>query len=86
VINRVHFHAGVEADYKQWETDNPKVFARIDRLISDIIEHPFTGLGKPEPLKHGRAGQWSRRITHEHRLVYYIEGDILRITACKGHY
>ncbi|MGN6395378.1 MAG: Txe/YoeB family addiction module toxin [Mucilaginibacter sp.] len=59
-------------------------------LIADIIEHPFEGIGKPEPLKHALSGKWSRRINSEHRLVYEILPNndivILSILSLKGHY
>ena len=56
------------------------------RLIADIKEHPFTGLGKPEPLRYDYAGQWSRRIDQEHRLVYEVTGDTLTIFRCRWQY
>jgi toxin YoeB len=86
MITDVYFDAQALADYQAWKTEDAKRFDRINRLIEDIISHPFTGLGKPEPLKHDLAGRWSRRITREHRLVYKVDGDTLQITACKDHY
>ena len=62
------------------------MLARIDALTEDIRRHPFTGIGKPEPLKHGFQGYWSRRITDEHRLVYKLAADEIRIAACRYHY
>jgi len=74
----------------QWFYRNDqKAYKKLYRLIEDIKVHPFTGLGKPEPLKHDRKGWWSRRITQEHRLIYKVEGSevkIATITSCKGHY
>ena len=56
-------------------------------LITDAARNPFTGFGKPEPLKHGRyKGCWSRRITQEHRLVYSVSEEFILILACKFHY
>lgn len=69
-----------------WQAYNPKIAARIDALIANIKATPFTGIGKPEPLKHELAGWWSRRITGEHRLVYRIQGDTLQIAQCRQHY
>jgi toxin YoeB len=60
--------------------------AKIDRLIEDILEHPFAGIGKPEPLRYEWSGYWSRRITGEHRLVYRVEGDTVFIAQCRFHY
>nr|WP_232826352.1 Txe/YoeB family addiction module toxin [Cyanothece sp. BG0011] len=54
--------------------------------MRDAQKNPFSGLGKPEPLKYELQGCWSRRITEEHRLVYKIEGDMLIILSCRYHY
>lgn len=59
---------------------------RIVRLIQAVQRDPFTGIGKPEPLKHELAGCWSRRINDEHRLVYQVLEDKIRILACRYHY
>lgn len=56
------------------------------RLVENIQESPFEGLGKPEPLKHELSGLWSRRIDREHRLVYEVRQDKIRILACRFHY
>ena len=62
------------------------MFKRIDALILDVMRHGDQGIGKPEPLKHDFAGYWSRRITDEHRLVYKIADDEMRIASCRYHY
>jgi len=54
--------------------------------LEELAEHPFTGTGKPEPLKHDLSGMWSRRINGEHRLVYEIEDDTVFFYSAKGHY
>jgi len=59
---------------------------KIRTLIEDIQRHPYTGLGKPEPLKRNLRGFWSRRITREHRLVYRIEAGVVQIAQCRFHY
>lgn len=59
---------------------------RINKLIRETQREPFTGVGKPEPLKHALAGFWSRRITDEHRMVYQVEGDDLLIAQLRYHY
>jgi len=69
----------------QVATDRKKAL-RILRLIRETVREPFSGTGKPEPLRHALAGYWSRRIDREHRLVYRVEGDRLRIVACRHHY
>ena len=74
------------ADYEHWERTDARVHQKINTLIEDIRRHPFTGLGKPEPLKHELAGVWSRRISREHRLVYRVQGDELQIAQCRYHY
>jgi toxin YoeB len=73
-------------DYLYWQATNPKIVDRIHELIKSILRSPFTGIGKPEPLKHIRQGYWSRRINAEHRIVYkVIEGAIL-IAQLRYHY
>ena len=64
---------------------NGKLIKRLKKLLDDIDRQPFTGIGKPEPLK-GRPGHWSRRIDEYHRLVYKIENDEIRILECGEHY
>lgn len=59
---------------------------RINRLIREITRDPFTGSGKPEPLKHGLSGYWSRRINDEHRIVYRPAEDALLIAQLRYHY
>jgi toxin YoeB len=77
-------------DYLYWQDNDRKILQAINDLIKDVNRNPFTGLGKPEPLKHDLAGWWSRRITAEHRLVYrvYGKGDmqVLEIIQCRYHY
>ena len=73
-------------DYLWWQTQDRKVLNRINNLIRDIVRNGDEGIGKPEPLKHGFHGYWSRRTTDEHRLVYRIEDDEVRIAACRYHH
>ena len=61
-------------------------YKRVNRLIEDAKQSPFSGLGKPEPLKHVLAGYWSRRIDGEHRFVYRVDGDALLIAQLRYHY
>jgi toxin YoeB len=78
------------ADYVAWQAQDTKVVARINTLIAECQRHPFSGTGKPEPLKRNLSGWWSRRITSEHRLVYRISGtgdaQALEILSCRYHY
>jgi toxin YoeB len=67
------------------ETDR-KIALRILDLIEAILRDPFTGIGKPEPLKYVLAGCWSRRITQEHRLVYRVAGNRIDFLQAKYHY
>jgi toxin YoeB len=73
-------------DYLRWQTQDRKVLQRINLLIQDVVRSGNEGIGKPEPLKHDFTGYWSRRITDEHRLVYKVTKDAVRIAACRYHY
>ena len=75
-------------DAKKLRSEEPKAFQKLVKLEAELKEHPRTGTGKPEPLSGNRAGQWSRRISKKHRLVYEIrdmEVVVLILTAY-GHY
>lgn len=73
-------------DYVDWQSEDKKTLKKINRLIKDIKGNPYTGLGKPEPLKYELSGYWSRRIDDYNRLVYKVENNELRIAQCKTHY
>jgi len=73
-------------DYLYWQRVDKGKLKRINNLLKDISRHPFTGLGKPEPLKHKYKGYWSRRIDDEHRLIYRIKNEEIHITKCRFHY
>lgn len=73
-------------DYLYWSQTDKATVKKINQLIKDCMREPFSGIGKPEPLKFDMSGCWSRRITSEHRLVYRIEGDTLVIVQCRYHY
>jgi toxin YoeB len=73
-------------DYLWWQQQDRKVLRRINVLIQDVACRGNEGLGKPEPLKHGFHGYWSRRITDEHRLIYKVLDDEVRIAACRYHH
>jgi toxin YoeB len=73
-------------DYTFWQNTDPKMVARINQLIKDILRNPHSGIGKPEPLRHAFRGYWSRRIDSEHRIVYkVVEGSIF-IAQLRYHY
>lgn len=73
-------------DYLFWQSEDKKILKRINLLIKDAQRTPFTGLGKPEPLKGNLSGYWSRRIDDADRLVYEYKDEQLRIISCRGHY
>ena len=73
-------------DYQHWLATDRQVLKRINLLIKDALRNPTDGIGKPEPLRHALAGYWSRRITDEHRFVYRVVGDELRIAQLRYHY
>lgn len=74
------------ADYLWFQENDKKLLKRINSLIKDIKREPFSGIGKPEPLKANLAGYCSRRINSEHRLVYGISEDQITILSCRFHY
>lgn len=74
------------SDYLWWQQQDRKILRRISSLIQDIQRSGNQGMGKPEPLGHGLHGYWSRRITQEHRLVYKIVEDGIRVASCRYHY
>jgi toxin YoeB len=73
-------------DYLYWQKQDKRLLERINKLIKECMREPFSGTGKPEPLKHALAGFWSRRINDEHRMVYRVEGDALQIAQLRFHY
>lgn len=73
-------------DYLYWQKTDKKILNKINELLKDISRTPFAGKGKPEPLKYKYKGFWSRRIDHEHRLIYQVKEDEIRIAKCRFHY
>lgn len=73
-------------DYLYWQKQDRRMVDRINKLIRETQREPFGGVGKPEALKHGLSGFWSRRITDEHRIVYRVEGDALLIAQLRFHF
>ena len=68
------------------KSGNKPIQKKLLVLLNELAEHPFTGTGKPEQLKHNLSGLWSRRINHEHRLVYEVIGNVVFILSAKDHY
>ncbi len=83
---RIVFSKNAWEDYTSWLQIDKKMLRKINDLIKDIQRNPHSGLGKPEPLKYDLAGYWSRRIDQEHRLVYQVIDNDIRIISCKYHY
>jgi toxin YoeB len=77
-------------DYLYWQAHEPNTLARVNSLIWECMRSPFTGTGKPEPLRGDLRGWWSRRITLSDRLVYRVTGEgagqQLEIAQCRFHY
>ena len=73
-------------EYRYWQETDPQTLKRIHQLIKEIMRDPYRGIGKSEPLKHALQGYWSRRITGEHRIVYRVSGDDVRIAQVRHHY
>ena len=74
------------SDYVYWQTADRNVLKRINKLIDATLREPYTGIGKPEQLKYGAPGAFSRRITEEHRLVYLVIGNEVVILQARYHY
>lgn len=85
-MRTVSFHADAWQDFTAMATKEPKLFERLVRLINESARDPFTGIGKPEPLRHELKGWWSRRLSDEHRLVYRVTDETIVIAACRLHY
>jgi len=83
---RIVFAPQAWDDYRHWQATDRVMLRRVNRLIDEAMRDPYSGIGKPEPLKYGVAGAWSRRINEEHRLVYRVHGDDLMILQARYHY
>ncbi len=85
-MRKITFTPESYADYLNWLETDRKIFLKITELIREAARTPGKGLGKPESLKHELKGYWSRRINHEHRLVYSVSENAIEIRSCKYHY
>ncbi|HOV13861.1 MAG TPA: Txe/YoeB family addiction module toxin [Spirochaetota bacterium] len=83
---KLDFEKSAFEDFQYWVKNDKKKALKILQLIDDIQKEPFNGLGKPEPLRFNLSDCWSRRIDLEHRLVYKIENDTIKIFSCRYHY
>jgi toxin YoeB len=82
----VHYSTPAEEDMLYWRQHSKKITQRIESIIEDIRQHPFSGIGNPGPLRFQWAGYWSRRINKIHRLVYKVHKDCVYVVQCKYHY
>jgi toxin YoeB len=85
-MRKVEFDLDAFQQLAEWAVLNKKTHTRICRIIVETARNPFDGIGKPEPLEGDLAGCWSRRITDEHRMVYKVFDNSIRILALEGHY
>ena len=84
---KLDFSQKAQDDLNFWKkTGNRTIQKKIEEILTSMLDTPFHGLGKPEPLKHELSGSWSRRINREHRIVYLVKDEIIRIESLKGHY
>ena len=82
----ISFHKNAFEDYLFFQKNDKKLVNKINNLLKSIQREPFSGIGKPEPLKHNLTGFWSRRINQEHRIVYTIKANTIYVLQCKYHY
>ncbi len=80
------FHPEFREDLRFWVEVERKVALKAFDLIEAVMRDPFTGIGKPEPLKHVLAGAWSRRLTQEHRIVYLVSDERIDFLQARYHY
>jgi toxin YoeB len=80
------FHPEFREDLRYWVGTDRRTALRVLELVEAVLRDPFSGLGKPEPLKYVLAGCWSRRITQEHRLVYKVTSDRVDFLQARYHY
>ncbi|MFP5288119.1 MAG: Txe/YoeB family addiction module toxin [Thermoanaerobaculia bacterium] len=80
------FHPEFREDLRHWVETDRRVALRALDLVEAILRDPFTGLGKPEPLKHLLSGTWSRRLTQEHRIVYLVTERRIEFLQARYHY
>lgn len=80
------FHPEFLEDLRYWIGTDRKIALRVLELVEAIMREPFSGIGKPEPLKYLAAGAWSRRLTQEHRVAYLVSNDRIDFLQCRYHY
>ena len=85
-MRKVVFTQDSFREYNNWIKEDVEVVEKIQLLLRDIMNDPFRGLGKPEPLKGNFSGYWSRRITQKDRLIYRVTNEAIEVAKCAGHY
>ncbi len=85
-MRKIEFEDSGFEDVTYWIKADPKKLKKIIELLDDVRKNPFSGLGKPEPLKHEFQGCWSRRIDDEHCLVYSVSDESITVISCRYHY
>ena len=80
------FEPEFREDLRYWVETDRKTALRALELVEAVLRDPFTGIGKPEPLRHLAAGLWSRRLTQEHRIVYLVSDDRIVFLQTRYHY
>jgi toxin YoeB len=80
------FEPGFLEDLRHWIDFDSRVAPRLMGLVESVMRDPFSGIGKPEPLKHLGSGVWSRRLTQEHRLIYLVQHDFITFLKARYHY
>ena len=83
----IDLYEKAEKDFEYWRKSGNKIIQKkIQQLFLDMKNHPFEGIGKPEPLKYELSGKWSRRINDEHRIIYDVTDNTINVYSLKGHY
>lgn len=85
-MSKITFAENAWDEYLYWQSQDKKTLKKINSLLKAIQREPFSGEGKPEPLKGDQEGKWSRRINEKDRLVYKVNEESIVVTQCKGHY
>jgi toxin YoeB len=85
-VKKVSFTQKALLHLEEWKVSDAKMLQKIVSLVLEISSTPFTGTGKPEPLRYDLKGHWSRRINQEHRIVYEVKDDEILIVSCRYHY
>ncbi len=85
-MSNIEFVPDAFNEYQRWIETDRRIALKIGDLINDILRNPYSGIGKPEALKHQFKGYWSRRINQEHRLIYKVTDTSIVIFSCYSHY